>query len=207
MKITDPQPPASDPNVNADDADCSQNTESDESSPFSQLLATKRGVDKEGAQSKGAKHNERDSDPTAFGFPQGQQMFDQTLQVAPIESKHLVTLPADLQQLVREISVVVNAAGNKEVHIDLNSSALKGLHIRIERQDGVMRIQFQSPSDEVAKLLSANVDALSQGLADRGVAVADIQVTSPRESAGVQRDKSRSNPGGRWQGGRQGGRQ
>ena len=206
MKITDPQPAASDPNVNADEVDSSQNAEKDEPSHFSQVLAKKQEANQDGAKPKGGKRPESGLDPTAAGLMESPKTFDQSIQAAQVEAKRVVAVPVELQQLVREISVAVNAAEKQQVHIELNSNVMKGLHIRIDRQDGAVSIQFQSGSDEVAKLLSRNVIALSQGLADRGVSVADIRVTGPQESARVQDYKTRSNFGGRWQSGRQGGR-
>ena len=206
MKITDSPPPADDPNVKTDDADSSQNTKNEGSSTFSQALAKKRTPNQDSTQAKGGKRAESEFDPTAAGLIQTSTALHESIQAVQVESKQAAALPAELQQLVREISVVVDAAGKQQVHIDLNSNVLKGLHIRIERQDGAMAIQFQSASDEVASLLSRNVDALSQGLAERGVGVADIRVTGPRESSRVQGNKSQSNLGGRSQGGRQGGR-
>jgi flagellar hook-length control protein FliK len=205
MKISDPQPPASDPEVNTDDVDSSRNSDDDAPSAFSQLLAKKRGSDQDAAQLKRGKSAESDVNPTGTMFPQGEKQFDPSIQAGQIESKQVVGVPAELQQLVREISVVVNTAGNQQVNIELNSNVLKGLHVRIERRDGAVAIQFQSASDEVAGLLSKNLDALSQGLADRGVSVADIRVTGPRESARAREYKNQTNSGGRGQSGRQGG--
>jgi flagellar hook-length control protein FliK len=204
MKISDPQPPPSDANTNNDDVESSQSTENNDSS-FSQMLAKKRGENQESTRTKGGKGGDSELEPSVAGFMQMPKTLDPSMQTGPVEGKHVVAMPPQLQQVVHEISVAVNAAGNQQVHIELNSNVMKGLHIRIERQDGAMAIQFQSTSDQVASLLSKNMDALSQGLADRGVNVADIRVQGPRESARVQGDKSRSNPGGRWQGGRQGG--
>ena len=198
MKVTDPQPPASDPNVNADDFDSSQDTDNDDASAFAQVLAKKREAEQDSAQSK-SKHAEGALDPAAAGLAQPQVAFEQSLQAAPVESKRAVGVPIALQELVREISVATDAAGKQQVHIELNSNVLKGLHIVVERQDGAVAIQFQSASDEVARLLSRNSDALAQGLTDRGVSVADIHITGPGESARVRDDKARSNFGGSWQ--------
>jgi flagellar hook-length control protein FliK len=206
MKITDSPPPANDPNVKTEDADSSQNTKNEGASPFSQALAKKRGANQDSAQAKGGKRAENELDATAAGLIQTSTTLHQSIQPLQVGSKEAAALPAELQQVVREISVVVDAAGKQQVHIDLNSNVLKGLHIRIERQDGVMAILFQSTSDQVASLLSRHVDALSQGLAERGVTVADIRVAGPRESSRVQGYKSQSNLGGRSQSGRQGGR-
>ena len=205
MKVTDPQPSAGDANVNAEDLDSSQDTNQDEPSAFAQLLAKKREAEQDGAQSKSGKQAEVGPDPAAMGLAQPQVPFEQSMQAAPVESKHAVQVPVALQELVSEISVATDAAGKQQVHIELNSNVLKGLHIIVERKDGAVAIEFQSSSDEVARLLTKNADALSQGLADRGVTVSDIQVASPRESARPQ-EKGRSAPGGNWQRGGQGGK-
>ncbi len=211
MKVSDPQlpasDPASDPSVNADDLDSSQDTDNDESSAFAQVLAKKREAEQESTQSRSGKHAEGALDPTAAAaLAHPQAIFEQSMQAAPIESKGAVGVPIALQDLVREISVATNAAGNQQVHIELNSTALKGLHVVVERKDGAVAIQFQSASDDVARLLSRNADALSQGLADRGVSVAEIRVMSPREAATAQGNKGRSSSGGSGQRGGQGGK-
>jgi len=206
MKVTDPQQPASDPNVNADDVDSSQDVDNDEPSAFAQVLEKKREMEEDSARSRSGKHAEDGFDPARAGLVQPQAAFEPSLQAAPVESKRTVGVPIALQELVREISVATNTAGNQQVHIELNSNVLKGLHIIVERKDGAVAIQFQSASDEVARLLSRNADALSQGLADRGVSVAKIQVTGPPPSTRAQDDKGRSSLGGNWQRGGQGGR-
>jgi flagellar hook-length control protein FliK len=205
MKISDPQPPTSDPEVNNDDVESSQKPDDDAPSPFSQLLAKKKGSDQETAQLKRGKSTESETNPMGSVFAQGGKLLDPSIQAAPVESKHIVGVPVELQHLVREISVVVNAAGNQQVNIEMNSNVLKGLHVHIERREGTVAIQFQSASDEVAGLLSKNLDALSQGLADRGVSVADIHVEGPKEYSRAREYKGQANSGGRGQSGRQGG--
>ena len=207
MKITDPQQPVSDPNLKTeDDLDVSEIAESEDASAFSQVLAKKREGKEEDAETKGSKRPEKPFDPAAAGLTQvAPAMPDLPIQAGQVESKRMVAVPPEVQQLVREISVVVNTAGKQQVHIELNSNVMQGLHIRIERKEGVIGIQFQSSSDDVSKLLLKNVDALSQSLADRGLNVADIRVTGPRDSTRVQTYKSRSGSGqvqGRGQGGR-----
>lgn len=210
MKISDSQPPASDPDVNADvnadDVDSSHDVDNEEPSAFSKLLAKKRGTEEDGTELKRGKTGEKDVPPIGTAFSPGEKNFDTAVQARQVESKRAVAMPVELQQLVRELSVVVNAAGNQQVHIELNSNVLKGLHIRIERHEGAVAIQFQSTSDQVAGLLSKNLDALSEGLADRGLNVADIHVEGPKDAARARDFKGQSNPGGRGQGGRQGGR-
>lgn len=204
MKVTDSQPsasdPASDPSMTADDVDSSQDTGTDEPSAFAQVLAKKRQAEQESTRSQSGKQPESALDPTTMAaLAQPQATFEPSMQAAPIESKRAVDVPIALQDLVREISVATNAAGNQQVHIELNSNVLKGLHVVVERKDGAVAIQFQSASDEVARLLSRNAGALSQGLADRGVHVADIQVTRPADSPRGQSTKGRSSQDGSGQ--------
>ena len=207
MKVTDPQQPVSDPNLKSDDdPQVSKKTESDEPSAFSQVLAKKREGKEEDTETKGGKGTEKPLDPAAAGLMQAAPTLpDQPIQAGQVESKRMVALPPEMQHLVREISVVVNTAGKQQVHIELNSNVMQGLHIRIERKEGVIEIQFQSSSDDVSRLLLRNADALSQSLADRGLNVADIRVTGPRDSTRVPTDKYRSGSGqlqGRGRGGR-----
>ena len=207
MKISDSQPPVSDADLETDRADSSQSDEKDEPSSFSRLLVKKQ-VSKQGAsQAKDGKQSATEFEAIVATFMQIPKSFDLSLQTAQVESKHAVSLPPELQQVVREISVVVNAAGNHEVHIELNSNVLKGLHIRIEKQEGAVAIQFQSASEQVMNLLSKNVEVLSQALADRGVNVADIRVAASKEYSRAKDHKGNSSKSGsRGHRGRQGSR-
>jgi flagellar hook-length control protein FliK len=207
MRISDSQPTANDADVSSRDTDSSQRAEKDESSKFAKVLAKKHPEGDEAAKSKDGKPSGNDLDPANLGLMQIPKGFEASIQAAQVDGKRVVAVPPELQQLVREISVVVNSADRQQVHIELNSNVLKGLHIRIDRQDGAVAIQFQSTSDQVSNLLTRNIDALSQGLADRGVNVSDIRVSRPQEYARARDSKSSgSNSGGSGQGGRQGGR-
>jgi hypothetical protein len=207
MRISDSQPAPDDPSV-SDNSDSRQKTDSDSSSAFSKMLAKKKDADKnadslQGASQTGAKGRQGDVDQSAIGLMQAEPLqLDRSIQPSAVDSKHMVAVPPELQQVVREISTAVNAAGNHEVQIELNSNVLKGLHIRIEKQDSGVSIQFQSNSDQVSTLLSKNVDSLMQGLGDRGVTVSNINISGPRETARSQDGKNRWYPSG-GQGGRQ----
>ncbi len=207
MRISDPQPKANDANVSSRDLDSSQRDEKSESSGFAKVLAKKQQGGEDGAKSKDGKQFGNELDPASAGLMQMPKAFDAPIQAVQVDGKRVVAVPPELQQLVHEISVVVNSADRQQVHIELNSNVLKGLHIRIDRQDGAVAIQFQSTSDQVANLLARNIDALSQGLADRGVNVSDIRVSRPQEYSRARDSKSSgSNSGGHGQGSRQGGR-
>jgi flagellar hook-length control protein FliK len=208
MKIGDSQPPLSESDFDTNSVDSSQSDEKDEPSIFSQFLL-KKSLSSQGpaAQRKGGKPQQGEFEAIVSVFMQMPKSFDLSMQNAQVESKHVVALPPELQQLVREISVVVNAAGSQQVNIELNPNVLRGLHIRIEKQDGAVAIQFQSASEQVLNLLSENVDSLSQALVDRGVTVADIRVSNPKQASepGSYKNSS-SKSGSRGQRGRQGGR-
>jgi flagellar hook-length control protein FliK len=199
MRISDTQSSSNDTNIKKDtrDKDVAEN------SSFSKLLAKKRDGGQDANQFQGGtKGRQGEQDPSTLDIMQQQPGLDHSIETAPVESKHIVAVPPELQQLVREISVAVNAQGNKEVQIELNSHALKGLNIRIERQGEGVAIQFNSTSDQVSALLQKNLPALTQGLTDRGVAVSTINVSGPKEVARFQDSKGRSNFGN--QSGRQG---
>jgi flagellar hook-length control protein FliK len=132
-----------------------------------------------------------------------QSGFDNSIRAAQTAGTTTVEVPPELQQLVREISVVVNAPEHQQIHIELNSSVLKGLQIRIERQQGAIAIQFQSASAAVTRLVSTNLNTLAQGLAERGVNVSDIRVNRSEEASSAPKYKQGTDPSRRWQGGRQ----
>jgi hypothetical protein len=204
MRIDDPPPANDDPNVNEDDSDSRQTTDSADRASFSKMLAKKREAAQIANQSQGSpKERQGKPDMTGAEFMQSQPAsFDLAMQPTQIESKHIVALPPELQHVVREISVAVNASGKQQVHIELNSNVLNGLHIRIERQSAGVAIQFQSSSDQVSSLLMKNMSSLSQGLADRGVEVSNISVSGGRDFTRAQGANNRT---AAWpQSGRQG---
>jgi flagellar hook-length control protein FliK len=202
MRISDQEPSSELPEANSDDVKSSAKSRKDEPSAFSRTLAKKRDSHPPDGPAKLGRADQAGG-IVPEGQNQAQNRFDSSLSAERVGSTP-VEVPPELQQLVREISVVVNAPGNQQVHIELNSQVLKGLHIRIDRQNGAIAIQFQSASAEVSRLLSTNLNSLAQGLADRGVHVSDIRVKQPQSVASAAKYKQGSNLERRWQGGRQG---
>jgi flagellar hook-length control protein FliK len=201
MRIGDQEPSGEIPATNSEDAK-SDKTRKDEPSSFSRTLAKKRDAHPPNTAAKLGRAD------TAGGIvPEDQtkvqNRFDSSLSAERVGST-AVEVPPELQQLVREISLVVNAPGNQQVHIELNSNVLKGLNIRIDRQNGAIAIQFQSASADISRLLSTNLNSLAQALVDRGVNVSDIRVNQPQTVASPTKYKQGSNLERRWQGGRQG---
>src|SRR5262249_54402452 len=126
MRIDDNQPP-DDPSVNTEDMESedvdsqsAQSTQSDdEPSKFSQLLAKKKSQDRDSQFPRAEKKN--DNTNFAAGLMRPELVRDGSGAVSGIEAKRVVALPADLQGLVREISVAMNKAGNQQVQIEMNS--------------------------------------------------------------------------------------
>ena len=214
MKIDDNQP-LDDPSLNTDDlesndVDSQQTQPDDQPSAFSQMLAKKRALDRQTASARTEKAPDKGKESSfaaKSGFmPQQPVIHEMSSPVKGVDAKHSVQLPPDLQQLVREISVVMNKAGNEQVHIEMNSNVLKGLQIRIERQQGELAIQFTTDSAQVSTLLSRNIEALSQSLSNLGENGVNIRITGTKDSAKTWDGKFRGSQSGRAAGGYGGGR-
>jgi flagellar hook-length control protein FliK len=191
-------------------------SKSDEPSAFSKLLS-KGGAGKPDGESKAAAaqaarlgaHAGTDGVPginnVVTAIPADVQPAITT--ASPVQAPHSVAIPPGIEGVVREITTGINGAGNHEVHIELTSKTLGGLKIQLERHDGKIDIQFQSRTDDVARLLSRNVNELSQALADRGVQVNEIRVETPQSAARAEeyRPRSRQNDPGSGGQGRGGG--
>jgi len=177
MRIDDSQPSSSDQAVKSSDRDKSS-TDQNKDSSFSKVLAKKREGKQDDADSKTGKQKDTDPGliPGLMGGPQA--LLEQSMQPTAVQSKSPVQMPPELQGLVREISSLVNVKGNQQVNIELNSNVLKGLHIQIEQQGTGVNIQFISASDSLGAMLTRNMSALAQGLADRGVEVNQLHVTT-----------------------------
>jgi len=210
MKIDDNQPAIDDPSLNADDIEAddidSQSTQSDDQpSAFSQVLAKKKSDERDANSTRTEKKKEAPR-PSNAAYAQQPSLREVSGPVTSIESKRAVSLPPDLQQLVREISVAMDKAGNEKVQIEMNSNVLKGLQIKIERQQGALAIQFVTDSQQVSGLINRNIEALSQSLSSLGEGNVNIRVTGTREPGKSWESKFRGQQGGQAPGGFRGGR-
>jgi len=102
----------------------------------------------------------------------------------PVEAPRPLQDLQKIRALVQEVRLVSAPSGDKtQMDITLNSQTLDGLQIRIERDEGRMNIQFATRSDEVAQLLTRNMQNLQQSLAAHGLRVANLQVVNPMAQA------------------------
>lgn len=99
--------------------------------------------------------------------------------VSNVSSAQSVALKDPIQAMVKEIWHGVNAQGQQQVDIHLNSRVFEGLRIQIVRDSDRLNIHFESASDAVAQLLNRNVGALTESLAAHGVRVGHIRVGEP----------------------------
>jgi hypothetical protein len=110
---------------------------------------------------------------------------------AVVAKAEIVPEVAPLEGLVQEILVVAGPGVDTKVDVQFQSTTLDGLNVRIVRKGDEVSIRFLTGSESVAKLLTRNVDQLSQSLHAKGVPVAPIQVElapAPARSTDARHD-------------------
>ena len=120
-------------------------------------------------------------------------------QAASPSSKALVA------SLVREITVQMPPGGAKSVDIQFDSHTLQGLHVRIQKADSGLNVQFATSSDTVSRLLTSNAPALTDALHQRGYVSPVITVQRSEGPAAFSGGDSR--PSSRDRGARNGNEQ
>jgi hypothetical protein len=107
------------------------------------------------------------------------QPFLPVLDDAPICSSPVVatqTPEAILAALVQEIVVVTAPGNHASVDIQFDSRTLEGLHVQVRKTSDSVEVRFSTASEAVSRLLTANVDALTQALAQQGFAAPAVSV-------------------------------
>ncbi|HVE84483.1 MAG TPA: flagellar hook-length control protein FliK [Myxococcales bacterium] len=80
------------------------------------------------------------------------------------------------QKIVQAARVGTNRAGETEFQIDLKSSVLSGLQIKISGRHGKITAVFSGKDPEVLKLIKQNADGLKQALQGRGLMLAELKI-------------------------------
>lgn len=80
------------------------------------------------------------------------------------------------QKIVERARVGTNAAGQAEMQIDLRSSVLAGLSMKISCSNGRIRASFAGTDREVVKMLRENESALRSTLESRGLRLEEFKV-------------------------------
>ncbi|MCI0423705.1 MAG: flagellar hook-length control protein FliK [Acidobacteria bacterium] len=176
--------------------------------PFSKVLESRRGKDKSSRESEKLQPEERkpsslrgkleDEEAVLQLLPLFGSSVAQTGQANPQVASAQPAIPKQpIQALANEIWHGVNARGQEQVDIHLNSKVLDGLKIQIVRDTDRLNIRFESASDAVSQLLTRNVGALTESLVAHGVRVGQIRVNDPDTARWMSRKpQSRSRSGG-----------
>ena len=117
-----------------------------------------------------------------------------------VSSGQPMILKEPIQALAKEIWHGVNAQGQEQINIHLNSKVFDGLRIQIVRDSDRLNVRFEGASDSVAQLLNRNVGALTESLAAHGIRVGHIRVgeiETARWTAHKPQSRSRTDPQGR----------
>jgi len=80
------------------------------------------------------------------------------------------------QKIVQNVRVGTNRAGEAEFQIDLKSSVLKGLQIKVSGRRGKITCVFSGQDAEVLKLIKQNAEGLKQTLQGRGLTLAELRI-------------------------------
>lgn len=80
------------------------------------------------------------------------------------------------QKIVQNVRVGTNRAGEAEFQIDLKSSVLSGLQIKVSGRRGKITCVFSGKDPEVLKLIKQNAEGLKQVLQGRGLALAELRI-------------------------------
>jgi flagellar hook-length control protein FliK len=154
---------------------------------FSKVLENRRGKEKHPVeferpedqenQLPNAKSKLEEEPVIAKLLPLSGSSLNQTGDVASkVSSTQSVVLKEPIHALANEIWHGINAQGQEQIDIQLNSKVFDGLRIQIVRDSDRLNIRFQGASDTVTQLLIRNVGALTESLATHGVRVGQIRV-------------------------------
>ncbi|MFN0167306.1 MAG: flagellar hook-length control protein FliK [Bryobacteraceae bacterium] len=127
---------------------------------------------------------EVESEKLAPGAMQAMLSQQQTPDVQAVERPRPLHEMQQIRSIVQEVRMVAKPGDKTQIDIQLTSKTLDGLQIKIERgEEGRMRIDFVTKNDDVAQLLSRNMQNLSQSLAAHGLRVSNIQIVNPAAQA------------------------
>jgi hypothetical protein len=80
------------------------------------------------------------------------------------------------QKIVQNVRVGTNRAGEAEFQIDLKSSVLNGLQIKVSGRRGKITAVFSGSDAEVLKLIKQNAEGLKSALQGRGLTLAELRI-------------------------------
>lgn len=102
-----------------------------------------------------------------------------------------VIQPQILDQIVQEVRLGINATGAAEFQFDLRSDVLDGLKLKISTQDGKVVAYFIAENVHVKDVIDQGAQELVQALQQRGLEVAELQVSVGADAGGGSGEQQR----------------
>lgn len=140
------------------------------------------------------------TDPlAAFHVPM--QMDKMPMQVNAVEKAAPATMTEQIDQIVQDVRLGINAMGLAEFQFDLKSDTLDGLKLKISTKDGQVHASFIAENVHVKDALDQTTQELVKALQARGLEVANINVSVGADTSGngqgqQQQGQQQSNSGG-----------
>lgn len=128
---------------------------------------------------------------TPFQVP---MQIDRMPVVAETQSASPVIQPQMLDQIVQDVRIGINAMGAAEFQFDLKSDVLDGLKLKISTQDGKVTASFIAENVHVKDAIDQGTQELIQALQQRGLEVAEVQVSVGADTSGEHRQHEQHEP-------------
>lgn len=106
--------------------------------------------------------------------------------VAETQAPTPIIQPQMIDQIVQDVRIGINAMGAAEFQFDLKSEVLDGLKLKISTQDGKVVASFIAENVHVKETIDQGAQELIQALQQRGLEVAEIQVSVGADTSGGQ---------------------
>lgn len=108
--------------------------------------------------------------------------------------------PQMIDQIVQEVRIGINAMGAAEFQFDLKSDVLDGLKLKISTQDGKVTASFIAENVHVKETIDQGAQELIQALQQRGLEIAEIQVSVGADTSGRQQQQQHEREQPSWNG-------
>lgn len=138
-------------------------------------------IDKDDKPQSKLKEITPDNPLAAFQVP---QQVERAFAPMPVEKTGPKLEPEVIDQIVQDVRLGVNAQGAAEFQFDLKSDVMDGLKLKISTKEGKVSATFIAENVHVKDAIDQSTQELIQALRDRGLEVANIQVSVGSDSAG-----------------------
>lgn len=146
--------------------------------PLRRISDDDRGAGSGGGRDQGGGSSSKEQTPNAFRLPPAALMAPPPLaRPKDANSARLSQITKEIvDKIVSRVMVGQNAQGTSEFRIELKSSVLKGLSIKVSGgRGGKIRAVFSGSDREVLQALKKSSGELVQALSSRGLTVEDLQ--------------------------------